>query len=192
MPLPTGALSISTVATAYGVPSDMNSLRNKTYYNANGTLGTSQASGPIDLGQFLGVYTSELISTLASQERYGNSDFNLSNIQLWIGFNLASYAIHGTRLASLSLNFYWNHQHGGTAVSSGTYGESAYIVVDGTTYPGGSGQRTYTGLNGASTLTIHVNAGASNNIGANIAMSREWYYTISDTGLTYTGYYDQY
>lgn len=193
-------LSVSAVCNAYAVANNMNVLTGKTYYTASGAGPYTIYCSPgntFSLGTLRGAYSQLTVLNLAGQQRDGE---NVSRYTAWIGitidnngvvgfigFNNASYKIAGNRLVSLSINFYEGAGSRGAASSAGNNSTNIYIVADGTTYYSSIGTKTFT-LSATSTLTIHAWNQASSNTGYQCSQGGSWNYTISSSGLTYTGF----
>lgn len=193
-------LILSVVCNAYAVANNMSALNGKTYYTASGAGPNTIYCSPgnsFSIGNLLGAYKQVTILNLTGQQRdgenvsrytwlFGNTVDN-DGVVGYIGFNNASYIMAGNRLVSLSINFYEGSGSRGAASSAGNNSTSIYIVADGVTYYSSIGTKTFT-LSAFSTLTIHAWNQASSNTGYQCSQGGSWNYTISSSGLSYTGF----
>lgn len=192
-------LSVSAVCNAYAVAKNMNALTGKTYYTASGAGPYTIYCSPgntFSLGNLRGAYSQLTVLNLTGQQRNGENINRFSFLGIttdmdgvvgYIGFNNASYKLAGNRLISLSINFYEGAEPRGFSVIAANNSTSIYIVADGTTYYSSIGAKTFT-LSATSTLTIHAWNQASSNTGYQSSQGGTWNYTISSSGLTYTGF----
>ena len=179
---PSGSITMTNMYSAYNTYS-FSGLREKTYYDSNGTAYTVPSTG-INLGTFLGKYYGETTGSIDKREARSDSGGTLFHtVTAGVGFKNGSYIIHGTTLVSLTLQFYLYSPSG-----DGTNSPNFYVYVDGSQIiaTGSGDEVTYT-ISGANTLSIQVTGNArgySSHSGANGSFN----YTISTGGLQYTGF----
>jgi len=178
-------LSLSTVTSAYGVPSLLG-MRGKTSYGSNVDISTAitTGSGNVNLSSFFNRYSSS--SGTLPDKSDSTTAFGFANsVTCGVSATSVSYTVFNGKLSSLTLTFSQSHSQGGSAVSSGNNSFEAFVYVDGSqvAYYTIPGTNTISGLIGSTTLQIKVTAQASNNLGIQTRATSDTTYTITPTSI---------
>jgi len=187
---PPNSITLKTVIDSYILtPYSFANLDSKFYYTSPKDPTTAiklLSTNSINLGNFRGKYITS-IGTLASVNHSDSAARDLHGVAGNIGFNGAKVKYRGDYISELSLNFYANAQHQGSAVSAGT--NSEVIVITGiikeetTKYAqGGLGVYNVIFAKETTGIIIAFQANMSNNLGLQKSFGKTLNYTIKSDG----------
>jgi len=194
MAFSSGTITLKDVCTAYNVPSNMESLIGKVYYDSSANSFTVPSTN-INLGMFRGKYytTGSGSFNVSSLQKASHTESGaLSNVYTHVDIQSISYVINGPKLVSFHVTFF--RGAGTTYILSNNVGFNATsysITVDGTQkyFTNDDTSTSFdTGIvpcNG-STLTLSFSMNASDDAGTQSSASGTWIFGVSGDSLTLT------